>query len=176
MKLNRSAASNSGFTVFSQLENYAEPSLFFVFMSLHVTSQKSFLYVSTKWQFNAKNVRFVESCRCMHLIHSTEISGSQCGDYENSLSRIFGKNFVKVTVLLNKLLKSWFDEIFFWWDWERIPVISTQCGFYCHSNFTWNHFWLSWRSQNGHFDFLLLQRRTLNFCKFLTSSSVKLPI
>ena len=100
--MNRSAASNSGFTVFSQLENYAEPSLFFVFMSLHVTSQKSFLYVSTKWQFNAKNVRFVESCRCMHLIHSTEISGSQCGDYENSLSRIFGKNFVKVTVLLTQ--------------------------------------------------------------------------
>ena len=29
------------------------------------------------------------------------------------LSCIFGKNFVKVTVLLNKLLKSWFDEIFF---------------------------------------------------------------
>ena len=30
----------------------------------------------------------------------------------NSLSRIFGKNFVKVTVLLKKLLNKWFDEIF----------------------------------------------------------------
>ena len=30
----------------------------------------------------------------------------------NLLLRIFGKNFVKVTVLLKKLLKSWFDEIF----------------------------------------------------------------
>ena len=30
--------------------------------------------------------------------------------------RIFGKNFVKVTVLLNKLLKSWFDGIFFRWE------------------------------------------------------------
>ena len=36
-----------------------------------------------------------------------------CGNYGNSLSRIFGKNFVKVTVLLKKLLKSWFHEIFF---------------------------------------------------------------
>ena len=41
------------------------------------------------------------------------------------LSRIFGKNFVKVTVLLNKLLKSWFDEIFLWW--ERFPRFSTLC-------------------------------------------------
>ena len=36
-----------------------------------------------------------------------------CGNYRNSLWRIFGKNVVKVTVLLNKLLKSWYDEIFF---------------------------------------------------------------
>ena len=37
---------------------------------------------------------------------------TQCGNYRNSLSHIFGKKFVKVTVLLNELLKSWFDEIF----------------------------------------------------------------
>ena len=37
---------------------------------------------------------------------------SQCGNYGNSLSRIFDKNYVKVTVLINNLLKSWFDEIF----------------------------------------------------------------
>ena len=51
---------------------------------------------------------------------------AQCGNYGNSLSRIFGKNFVKVTVLrvlLNKLLNSWFDGIFFWW--ERISRFST---------------------------------------------------
>ena len=36
----------------------------------------------------------------------------QCGNYRNSLSHFFGKNFVKVTVLLQKLLNSWFDEIF----------------------------------------------------------------
>ena len=35
---------------------------------------------------------------------------TQCGNYRNSLSHIFGKKFVKVTVLLNELLKSWFDE------------------------------------------------------------------
>ena len=47
----------------------------------------------------------------------------QCGNYGNSLSRICGKNFVKLTVLLNNLLKSWFDEIFF--CWERISRFST---------------------------------------------------
>ena len=51
----------------------------------------------------------------------------------------FAKNFVKVTVLLNKLLKSWFDEIFFWW--ERISRFSTLWesliihGIFCHSEF-----------------------------------------
>ena len=39
--------------------------------------------------------------------HSVEITGLL------TLSRIFGKNFVKVTVILNKLLKNLFDEIFF---------------------------------------------------------------
>ena len=54
------------------------------------------------------------------------VSEPQCGNYGNSLSRIFGKNFVKVTILLNKLLKSWFDEIFF--RWERISRFSTLWG------------------------------------------------
>ena len=49
---------------------------------------------------------------------------TQCGNYGNSLSRIFGKNFVKVTVLLNKLLKSWFDEIFFG---EREFLVFPHC-------------------------------------------------
>ena len=35
------------------------------------------------------------------LMHS-----AHCGNYENSLSRIFGKKFVKEKVLINKLLKS----------------------------------------------------------------------
>ena len=38
---------------------------------------------------------------------------TQCGKYGNLLSRIFGKYFVKVTVLLKKSPNSWFDEIFF---------------------------------------------------------------
>ena len=54
---------------------------------------------------------------------NSSISILWCGNYGNSLSGIFGKNFVKVTVLLNKLLKSWFDEIFF--RWERISRFST---------------------------------------------------
>ena len=41
-----------------------------------------------------------------------ELHTVQCGNYENSLSHFFGKNFVKATHLLNTLnrsLKSWFD-------------------------------------------------------------------
>ena len=45
-----------------------------------------------------------------------KLDGAQCGNYGNLLSRIFGKIFVKVTGLLKKLLNSWFDEIFFWWE------------------------------------------------------------
>ena len=37
---------------------------------------------------------------------------TQCGYYGNFLSLSFGKNFVKVTSSLKKLLNSWFDEIF----------------------------------------------------------------
>ena len=44
------------------------------------------------------------------------IEVSQCGNCCDLVSHIFGKNFVKVTFLLKKLLKSWFDEIFFRWD------------------------------------------------------------
>ena len=49
--------------------------------------------------------------------HSIEIM------YGNSLSHFFVKNFVKATDLLNKLLKSWFDEIIF--RWENISNFST---------------------------------------------------
>ena len=42
------------------------------------------------------------------------ISIPQCGNYENSLSHFFNKNFAKAMVVLkNKLPKSWFHEIFF---------------------------------------------------------------
>ena len=38
------------------------------------------------------------------MLYAIEGDCAQCGNYGNSLSRIFGKNFVKVTVLLKKLL------------------------------------------------------------------------
>ena len=58
-------------------------------------------------------------------IHSNQrnIYETQYWNYGNSLSFNFGKNFVKVTVLLNNLLRSWFDERFF--CWERISSFST---------------------------------------------------
>ena len=51
------------------------------------------------------------------------IFAPQCGNYRNSLSHFFRKNFVKAVVLLKKLLNSWFDEIFL--QWERISCFST---------------------------------------------------
>ena len=52
---------------------------------------------------------------------------AQCGNCRNSLSYFFRKNFVKATVLLKKLLNSWFDEKNF--QWERIFRFSTLwCG------------------------------------------------
>ena len=37
----------------------------------------------------------------------------ECENCCNLVSHIFDKNFVKITFLLNKLLNTWFDEIFF---------------------------------------------------------------
>ena len=47
-----------------------------------------------------------------------------CVQHSVKITRIyshsfFGKNFVKVTLLLKKLLKSWFDEILIWWEFFR---------------------------------------------------------
>ena len=55
---------------------------------------------------------------------------THCGNYRNLVSHFFGKNFVKA-ILLKKLLKSWFDEIF---RGDQIFHFSTllcsQCGNY----------------------------------------------
>ena len=76
----------------------------------------------------------------------------QCGNYGNSLSsRIFDKNFVKVTVLQNKLCtKELIWRNMFWW--ERISSFFTLCTLHntawkfnkfsiYHSDFSWNQFW-----------------------------------
>ena len=64
---------------------------------------------------------------------------SQCGNYGNLLSHIFGKNFVKVTFLL----KSWFDEIFFG---ESKFFNFPQCAEL--QKFTLTHFWQKFRESN----------------------------
>ena len=71
------------------------------------------------------------------------VCSAQCGNYGILVSHFFGKNFVKATVLPNKSLKSWFDEIFFQWD--QIFHFSTLCSAHvscaCEilNFFTWNH-------------------------------------
>ena len=76
---------------------------------------------------------FIKS-HCMKRFHEIFSSESkflvfphcaQCGNYRNSLSHFFCKNFVKAMVLLKKLLKCWFDEKKF--QWERISRYSTLC-------------------------------------------------
>ena len=44
-----------------------------------------------------------------------------CGNCRNSLSHFFRKNFVKLMVLVIKLLNSWFDEIYFQWTRNSLP-------------------------------------------------------
>ena len=86
-------------------------------------TEKIFREINSFSNFFRKSGAYTKFCQNFweRILHS-----AQCGNYGNSLSRIFGKNFVKVTVLLNKLLiKSWFDEIFF--RWERISRFSTLC-------------------------------------------------
>ena len=68
------------------------------------------------------------------------------GNYGNSLSRIFSKNFVKVTVLLIKLLKSWFDEIFLVRENFSFFHSVTSCAA-TFSKSLWNQFWcVIWRN------------------------------
>ena len=60
-------------------------------------------------------------------------------NYENFLSHLFHKNFVKVMGLLNKLLRSWFDEIFY--D-EREFLVFSHCGILCLYNSKWPTYWV----------------------------------
>ena len=62
----------------------------------------------------------------LQLHHSVEITGIHSHAF-------FDKNFVKVTVLLKKLLNKWFDEFFF--QWESIFVFSTVWFHYNSSRY-----------------------------------------
>ena len=99
---------------------------FCVMFTLYITMRncKKFLFhgreeifqkpVKEKFRVNSSPQCVVKCCE------QTNSAGLNTRNYGNFLSRIFGKNFVKVTVtdFLNKLLKkgwfTWFDEIFFW--------------------------------------------------------------
>ena len=58
------------------------------------------------------------------------------------LFHTFDKNFVKATFLLNKLLKSWFHEIFF--PWERVQWISLFFLFLTKIPWNWFIWNISW--------------------------------
>ena len=54
---------------------------------------------------NSVKTQLISLLRTLIALFTAHIVNTHYGDYGNSLSRIFGKNFVKVTVLLDKLLK-----------------------------------------------------------------------
>ena len=82
-------------------------------------------------------------------MNDSKFHTAQCGNYGISVSHFFGKNYVKATGLLNKSLKSLFDEIFFQWDqifhfstpcWRNYEVfVSFGPCFFKKSEITWNH-------------------------------------
>ena len=53
-----------------------------------------------------------KSARVILILRNFHITDSQCGNCRISLSHFLCKNFLKVMVLLKKLLKSCFDEFF----------------------------------------------------------------
>ena len=57
---------------------------------------------------------------------------AQCENYRKFFSRIFGKNFVKATVLLKKSLDSWFDGIFLQWEYCKFDT------YFCTLCTVWN--------------------------------------
>ena len=83
-----------------------------------------------------RQINFLVKKQRFHEIF-VHFSNTQCGNYGNSLSRIFGKNFVKVSVLLKKLLVR-----------ENLSSFHTvpQCGNYGNSL---THFWQKFRQSNS---------------------------
>ena len=87
----------------------------------------------TKETLNYKKTRplpyfhkiFVKKRMRVNISNFHNVRWAECGNFGNSLSLFFDKNFEKAMVLLNKLLKSWFQEIFF--QWENFSFFS-HCG------------------------------------------------
>ena len=61
-------------------------------------------------RFDGKFLDFLQKIWSQNFRHFHTVTVSHCGKDGNLLSRFFGKNFVKTTVSLMKLLNSWFDE------------------------------------------------------------------
>ena len=101
--------------------------IFTSIQTLHTWNNFLHIQCLQKYQLTVLLKNYVKST--LYSIHYYIIYYSQCGNYGNSLSYIFGKNFVNVAVLLNKLLKSWFDEIFLGKrEFFVFPHCTVTCG------------------------------------------------
>ena len=75
------------------------------------------------FSWNHPKKTFLQFPNCKNSVKSNDLfltvwkllTESQCGNYVNSFSYFFGKDFVKAKVLI-KLLNSWFHGIFFRWE------------------------------------------------------------
>ena len=77
---------------------------------------KNFVKVLFLLQKLPQRVDFTRISRFSTLLYISQCT-AQCGNCCDLVSYIFGKNFVKVTFLQKrKILKSYFDEIYFLWD------------------------------------------------------------
>ena len=90
---------------------------------------------SIEFNNNLLSVVIAVSRKIQSLLHS-----AQCGNCRHSLSHFFRKIFVKAMVVLKKLLKCWFNEIFFS---EREFYVFPHCAvcveiteIYCHTFLT----------------------------------------
>ena len=92
------------------------------FWSYHTTVWKNEKFSLTEKifrQINSLVISLVETLlsrnfcqKCVRLNRSNfhTVNTAQCGNYGNLLSHFFGKNSVKATLLLKKVLNWWFDE------------------------------------------------------------------
>ena len=90
------------------------------------------------FSWNHPKKTFLQFPNCKNSVKSNDLfltvwkllTESQCGNYVNSFSYFFGKNFVKAKVLI-KLLNSWFHGIF--WAWLQFLEMFLLLWFYVKS-------------------------------------------
>ena len=99
-----------------KLRNFTSTVFSLKFCQINVLQKLYYKLVWRKKNWLGSEFRFTT----LHSVEITEI-----------ISHFFGRNFVKATFSLEKLLQSWFHEIFF--RWESISRFCTLCSVHCEA-------------------------------------------